>query len=39
MTYNTFKRMVKKWNGWIEGEVAYFPTPWHKAQFEREVCQ
>jgi len=36
MTYNQFKALVKKHNGWIEGGVAYFPSPHDRRQFEIE---
>lgn len=39
MTSKNFRRLVKKWNGWIVGGIAYFPTVWHREQFEREATQ
>ena len=36
MTYKTFKALVKKHKGWIEGGVAYFPSVWNREQFEKD---
>lgn len=36
MPYSVFKKLVEKHKGWIEGDVARFPSPWHKEQFEKE---
>lgn len=35
MPYAHFKMAVKAHNGWIEGDVARFPTVYDKQQFER----
>jgi hypothetical protein len=35
MSMKTFKAGVKKFQGWIEGEVAYFPSVYLKEQFEK----
>lgn len=31
-----FRTLIAKYHGWIEGDWIRFPSPWHKAQFERE---
>jgi predicted metal-dependent hydrolase len=36
LTWTEFKRLVKKHHGWIENEVARFPTVYDKEQFEKE---
>ncbi len=38
MTYDQFKKLVRKHKGWIEGEIARFPSPWNNEQFEREFA-
>jgi hypothetical protein len=39
MTYAEFKKLVKKYKGWIEGDIARFPSPYLKEQFEKEFCK
>lgn len=33
MTTKEYKKAVAKFNGWVEGDVARFPTPHLLAQF------
>lgn len=35
MTYKSFRALVEKFGGWIEGGVAYFPTVHARQLFER----
>ncbi len=37
MTYKEFKKLIEKHSGWLEDEVARFPSVWHKEQFEKEA--
>lgn len=37
MKNSDFRKLVKKYHGWIEGNVAYFPSPYLKQQFEKEA--
>lgn len=42
MTNKQFKSLVKKYKGWIEtdvdeGYVVYFPSVYHREQFEKEL--
>lgn len=46
MQWANFKALVKAYDGWIEGEKAYFPTPYLKdcfeaacADFERRIAE
>jgi len=36
--YADFKKLVAKHSGWLEDEVARFPSVWHKQQFEKEMA-
>ena len=33
MTYKEFKKAVQLFDGWIENEIAYFPSVYQKEQF------
>jgi hypothetical protein len=35
MTYKEFQALVKKFGGWIDGDVARFPTPFALEQFNK----
>ena len=40
MSWRQFKALVEKFGGWIEGDKAYFPTPYQMELFlkaEREA--
>ena len=39
MSFNnsTFKKTVEKYQGWIEGGIALFPSPYLKDQFVKEL--
>lgn len=37
LSWKEFKRLVAKHHGWIENEVARFPTVYDKEQFEKET--
>lgn len=37
MTVKEIKALVKKFNGWWEGDTARFPTPHEKDQFLKAV--
>ena len=39
MSFNnsTFKKTVEKYQGWIEGGIALFPSPYLKDQFLKEM--
>lgn len=39
MTRRQLVDAVKKFDGWIEGEKAYFPTPHLKDEFEKYCAQ
>ena len=34
---STFRKTVKKYQGWIEGGIALFPSPYLKDQFLKEM--
>ena len=38
MKLKDFKKLVRKWSGWIEGNMAYFPSVWHREQFQKEAA-
>lgn len=33
MTRKEFVKLVKQFQGWMEGDMARFPSVWHKEQF------
>ena len=39
MTYNEACKLVKKLGGWMEGDVARFPSVAAKEQFERYAAE
>lgn len=41
MSFNNskFRVLVKKYQGWIEGGIAHFPSPYLKDQFLKEMQQ
>lgn len=39
MSYKDFKAAVKKFGGWIERDMALFPSVHQKQQFERHCAE
>jgi len=39
MSFKQFKAAVKKFNGWIEGDIARFPRVYDKVEFEKYVAK
>lgn len=37
MTYTEVKKLVKKYQGWFEGDVARFPSPYLKDKFLKDL--
>ena len=38
MAFRDFKKLVRKYRGWIEGDIARFPSVYLKEQFEKEFA-